>query len=78
MDFRFEMRQQVRVRSSRNGSDPGGLGVVTARETKEDNRGPAVLYRVLIEGHAQQQRVADDKARENVGFWYADELVEAP
>jgi hypothetical protein len=73
--YRFEMQERVRVLPSRGGHDPGGEGRITAREKKEDNRGEVVLYRVLIEGHEQQKRVADDKGRENAGFWYADELV---
>jgi len=73
--YRFEMGATVRVKSS--GKDPGGVGVVTARENKEDDRGEQILYRVRIEGHKGQEDGAKEKGRRNDGFWYKDELVGA-
>ena len=70
--FRFERGQDVVV--ARSGKDPGGRGVVTAREYKEDDRGPQVLYRVFIANHDGPARAAASGGR-NDGFWYKDELV---
>jgi hypothetical protein len=70
--YRFELGDAARV-TARKG-DPGGVGTVTGREQREDNRGVVVLYRVLIPGHALQERVSRAKSRENNGFWYVDAL----
>ena len=71
--YSFELGQSVRIRAG--GTDPGGVGVVTGREQREDNRGTAVLYRVKITDHPIQDRVAAAKSRENNGFWYKSDLV---
>ena len=73
--YRFNIGDRVQVSAAREGRDPGGIGEVTARESKEDNSGETLLYRVKIDGHPGQERLASEKGRRNLGFWYADELV---
>lgn len=74
LTYRFAIGAKVLIR--RTNKDPGGVGTVTAREQKEDDRGLEILYRVLIEGHEGQARAAKDKRRRNAGFWYKDTLVQ--
>lgn len=74
--YRYKLGDTVSVKP--NGKDPGGTGEVTGRENKEDGRGEAILYRVRIAGHAQQEQGAKEKKRRNDGFWYKDELVVDP
>lgn len=71
--YRFNLGDRVVVASTTR--DPGGVGTITGRESKEDNRGVTILYRVLIEGHSGQEEVAKAKERSNNGFWYRDDLV---
>jgi len=75
-EFEFSLGDHVRVSESRDGKDPGGVGIITGREVKEDNRGWMTLYRVKIPGHALQEQVAREKKRDDSsGFWYKSDLV---
>ena len=74
--YRFSIGELVHVTA--RGDDPGGTGVVTAREEKEDARGVEILYRVRIDGNPAQVRGAERSRRAHDGFWYKDALVGDP
>ena len=79
IEFEFELNDIVRVRPSRGDKDPGGVGRITAREVKDDNRGRMTLYRVKIPGHTLQEQVAKEKSRrDDQGFWYRSDLIDGP
>lgn len=74
--FKFELNSMVYVQP--HGRDQGGIGTITGREVKEDERGVEVLYRVQIPGHDLQGFKGSNKERVNRGFWYTDRLVCLP
>lgn len=73
MAYRFKLGDRVHVLPARK--DLGGDGEVTGRETKEDDRGMKIMYRVKIDGNQAQAELATRKGRVNLGFWYDDDLV---